>query len=92
MLNFIAELQKLIAIYFFYRPGTIGAAKWRRTAPHDEAKRIVVAFGDASFSPTMKRCRSGVSRLVFRLGYLTVIKVPEFRSSKVCSMWDIISR
>ena len=66
--------------------------KWKRAMPHDEAKRTVVAFGDATFSPTMKGKMAGVSRIVFRalchqerLGHLVLVKVPEFRSSKVCS-------
>jgi len=67
-------------------------SKWKRAAPHDEAKRTVVAFGDGMFSPTMKGKRAGVSRVVFRalrhrerLGHLTLVRVPEFRTSKVCS-------
>ncbi len=65
--------------------------KWKCTEPHDEPRRIVVAFGDGMFSPTMKGKKSGLSRVLFRafrhhdrLGHLTLIKVPEFRTSKVC--------
>jgi len=67
--------------------------KWKPLAQHEEPeKRTVVAFGDGMFSPTMKGKRAGVSRVLFRalrhhdrLGHLTLVKVPEFRSSKVCS-------
>jgi hypothetical protein len=66
--------------------------KWKRREAHEDDRRAVVAFGDGMFSPTMKGKRAGVSRLLFRalcrhdrLGHLTLVKVPEFRSSRVCS-------
>jgi len=71
--------------------------KWKCKEPHEEQKRTVVAFGDGMFSPTMKGKRAGVSRLLFRalcrhdrLGHLTLVKVPEFRSSKVCSKCQML--
>ena len=66
--------------------------KWKRVDAHDESKRTVVAFGDGSFSPTMRGKIAGVSRVLLRalrrhdrLGHLVLVSVPEFRSSRVCS-------
>ena len=71
---------------------------WKRQKPHEEPKRTVVAFGDGMFSMTMKGKRAGVSRLLFRalrhhdrLGHLTLVKVPEFNSSRVCSRCQELS-
>jgi hypothetical protein len=55
-------------------------------------KMPLVAFGDAKFATTMRGKRAGVSGVLFRklkemerCGMVRVVRVDEYRSSKVCS-------